>query len=392
MGARACASVASVSRASTRRTDARNSRAPIARAGRDVGRRRDVWLDTDSLECVTVASELNLTHTLLTRDDARGGTFSRACAVDVLRVDDVTGALVDAGGETRGAVVKIATPEDCAAAAREASEANGVVVMEAADGAWSIIPAENLVAAFAGNANAGTLMASVSDATEARVMLEALETGVDGVVLRTNDPSDVRALDAMMREHFGGECAEKISLVGARVTGVSRVGAGDRCAVDACVNFELGEGMLVGSFASGLFLVHAENVECGYVNTRPFRVNAGPTASYCRAPGGKTNYLSELRAGSEILVVDASGRARVANVARVKMERRSLVMIEAEHPDVPGTLAVLLQNAETCRLVRPNGDHVSVSELVAGDEVLVALDRVARHTGVAVDEDAWLER
>ena len=86
------------------------------------------------------------------------------------------------------------------------------------------------------------------------------------------------------------------------------------------------------------------------------------------------------------------GRARVANVARVKMERRSLVMNEAEHPDVPGTLAVLLQNAETCRLVRPNGEHVSVSELVAGDEVLVALDRVARHTGVAVDEDAWLER
>ena len=390
MGTRARRAVAPP-RATRARARARRATRCIPRAGRDADRRRDVWLDTDSLECVAVASERNLTHTLIARDDARAMMFSRACAVDVLRVDGSTGEVVDANGEARGEMMRISTPEDCAGASARAREARGVVVMEAVDGAWSVIPAENLVAAFAGNED-GTLLASVGDAAEARVMLEALETGVDGVVLRTNDPNEVRALDAMMREHFGGECAEKISLVGARVTGVSRVGAGDRCAVDACVNFSPGEGMLVGSFASGLFLVHAENVECGYVNTRPFRVNAGPTASYCRAPGGKTNYLSELRAGSEILVVDSSGRARVANVARVKMERRSLVMIEAEHPDVPGTLAVLLQNAETCRLVRPNGEHVSVSELVAGDEVLVALDRVARHTGVAVDEDAWLER
>ena len=48
--------------------------------------------------------------------------------------------------------------------------------MEAVDGAWSVIPAENLVAAFAGNED-GTLLASVGDAAEARVMLEALETG-----------------------------------------------------------------------------------------------------------------------------------------------------------------------------------------------------------------------
>ena len=68
-----------------------------------------------------------------------------------------------------------------------------------------------------------------------------------------------------------------------------------------------------------------------------------------------------------------------------------MLMIEADHPDA-GTLAVLLQNAETCRLVRPGGAHVSVAELVPGDEVLVLCDRRARHTGVAVEEAAWLER
>ena len=72
-------------------------------------------------------------------------------------------------------------------------------------------------------------------------MLEALETGVDGVCLRTNDPAEVRALADAMRS-FGGIPREKVELVPARVTAVKRVGAGDRCAVDAATNFELGEG------------------------------------------------------------------------------------------------------------------------------------------------------
>ena len=116
-----------------------------------------------------------LTHTLIARDDARAMMFSRACAVDVLRVRGSTGEVVDANGEARGEMMRISTPEDCGGE-RAPREARGVVVMEAVDGAWSVIPAENLVAAFAGNED-GTLLASVGDAAEARVMLEALETG-----------------------------------------------------------------------------------------------------------------------------------------------------------------------------------------------------------------------
>ena len=373
---------------------ARRSDTIVCRASkRDRDRARQCWLQTSNVQCVQTAAELALTTTVVcAARDAE--TFAKSVNCELLVAED-DGSIVDrVQGARRGAFAVIRSPEECArAAAAAASRRDGdVLVMDCVDG-WSIIPAENLVAAFAGTPIDRALFACVHDAAEARVMLEALETGVDGVCLRTNDPAEVRALADAMRS-FGGESSEKLELVPARVTAVKRVGAGDRCAVDAATNFELGEGMLVGSFASGLFLIHAENIECGYVNTRPFRVNAGPTASYVRAPNGKTSYLSELRCGSEIRVCAADGRTRLANVARVKMERRSMLMIEADHPSGPdvGTLAVLLQNAETCRLVRPGGAHVSVAELVPGDEVLVVCDRVARHTGVAVEEDAWLER
>jgi 3-dehydroquinate synthase class II len=46
--------------------------------------------------------------------------------------------------------------------------------------------------------------------------------------------------------------------------------------VDLCSNMAPGEGMLVGSFARGLLLVHSECAESAYINSRPFRVNAGP--------------------------------------------------------------------------------------------------------------------
>ena len=48
--------------------------------------------------------------------------------------------------------------------------------------------------------------------------------------------------------------------------------------------------------------------------------------SYIQVAGGRTEYLSELRSGSEVVVADgASGRQRVALVGRVKVESRPLV-------------------------------------------------------------------
>ena len=51
---------------------------------------------------------------------------------------------------------------------------------------------------------------------------------------------------------------------------------GDRACIDLASMMVPGEGLLVGSFARALFLVHSECAESRYINSRPFRVNAGP--------------------------------------------------------------------------------------------------------------------
>ena len=64
-----------------------------------------------------------------------------------------------------------------------------------------IIPAENLVAAFQGNSRA-TLLAAAPDCAASRVMLEALETGTDGVLLQTDSPTEVRAVLCLRLHSF----------------------------------------------------------------------------------------------------------------------------------------------------------------------------------------------
>ncbi len=53
-----------------------------------------------------------------------------------------------------------------------------------------VIPAENLVAAFQDSGAA--LLGAAASASSARVMLEALEVGTAGVLLRTDDAAEVR--------------------------------------------------------------------------------------------------------------------------------------------------------------------------------------------------------
>jgi hypothetical protein len=53
-----------------------------------------------------------------------------------------------------------------------------------------VIPAENLVAALQGGP--AQLFACAASAADAQVMLEALEVGVQGVLLRSDDPVQVR--------------------------------------------------------------------------------------------------------------------------------------------------------------------------------------------------------
>ncbi len=141
--------------------------------------------------------------------------------------------------------------------------------------------------------------------------------------------------------------------------------------------------MLIGSMSRGLFFVHAETAESPYVASRPFRVNAGAVHAYVRTPDGGTKYLSELKSGDEVQVVDTDGNTREAIVGRVKIEKRPMFRVELA---VDGDrIETLLQNAETIKVATGEG-RKAVTDLEAGDEMLLYYEDVARHFGEAVEE------
>jgi 3-dehydroquinate synthase II len=261
------------------------------------------------------------------------------------------------------------------------------VLLETPD--WTVIPLEDLVAARHGEGLAGRALAIVGTSDEAKLALGALEHGVDGVVLRLEDPADVKpAMAALSRASEGGA---QLALGVATVVKVEELGLGDRACVDTVDILREGEGLLVGSSSGCFLLVHGETIENPYAAVRPFRVNAGAVHSYVIAPGGRTLYLSEAGAGIQVLLVDRDGIGRASHVGRLKIERRPLVLVEVE---VAGSrYNAILQNAETVRLVTPAG-HASVSGLEEGQKVIVYLPSHAsegegatgRHFGRAVPE------
>jgi 3-dehydroquinate synthase II len=251
---------------------------------------------------------------------------------------------------------------------------SATVVVRTTD--WTIIPLENLVA------QADNIFTEVANSEQARNALTVLERGVAGILIKTDDPVELKKTLAIVREQ-----GEQVRLSTARIVAVRQAGLGDRACVDTCSQMEQGQGMLVGNSSGGLFLVHAESVENPYVAPRPFRVNAGPVHAYIRVPGGKTRYLSELVAGDPVLCVDHQGRAQEAVVGRMKIERRPLLLVTAETE--AGEVTTLVQNAETIRLTTPNGEPRSVVALEKGSEVLVAIESAGRHFGHKVEETIW---
>lgn len=238
---------------------------------------------------------------------------------------------------------------------------------------WKIIPLENLIAAR------DRIIAEVKNAQEAKLALEIMEKGADGILLRAESPLEIRKTARLLQQ---GQ--ERFPLVRAKIQDVQALGMGDRVCIDTCTQMERGEGVLVGNSSAGMFLVHAENVETPYCATRPFRVNAGAVHAYLQVPGGQTRYLADLKSGDPVLIVNAKGRAQVAHVGRCKVERRPLLMVTATYRRK--AFSLILQNAETIRLTQPDGEAVSVARLKKGSEVLAYLEEAGRHFGMKVDE------
>lgn len=241
------------------------------------------------------------------------------------------------------------------------------------NGDWKIIPLENLLS------KTNNLFVEIEDLHEGETAFGILERGVDGVVVKNSDPKKVKSIVRRLKEE-----SERFDLLSARVRRIEPLGIGERVCIDTCSSMIIGEGMLVGNSSHGLFLIHSETVENIFVNTRPFRVNAGPIHSYIRLPGGETKYLSEVRSGDRALVVNFEGKSYPTVIGRAKLERRPLALVEAEESGK--IFSVILQNAETIRLTQPDGNPISLVDLKIGSEVLVYREELGRHFGVGVDE------
>jgi 3-dehydroquinate synthase II len=246
---------------------------------------------------------------------------------------------------------------------------------------WKIIPLENLIAEAKGRSK---LLARTTSFDESRAALSTLELGADGIALASHDTNEI----LKTRDLILGQ-PDDISLTTAKVTTVKPIGTGARVCVDTTEILEAGEGLLTGSSSEALFLVEGEVHANPHVNSRPFRVNAGPVSSYILAANGKTRYLSELSAGETVLLIDRRGRTRSVDVARVKIERRPMILVEASIGN--RKLTTIVQNAETVRLVTRDGSK-PVSEIRPGDEVMVRLEEGGRHFGTKISDEMVIER
>ncbi len=247
---------------------------------------------------------------------------------------------------------------------------------------WCVIPLENLIAK---TRDKSKIIAEVSNSKDAKLVLEVLELGTDGVLLKTSNSEELKKTIAIVKKQN-----LTLDLIPAKIVAIKQIGTGARVCVDTCALMIQGEGMLVGCQSSGLFLIEAEVTENPYVQARPFRVNAGSLSMYTFGSLERTRYLSDLKAGEEVLIIDRNGKLRTADVGRIKIELRPLILIEAEAKGK--RIKTILQNAETIRLVTID-TSIPVTDLKINDQVLIHLTKGGgRHFGVAVDAETVIER
>ncbi|MCJ7793491.1 3-dehydroquinate synthase II, partial [Candidatus Bathyarchaeota archaeon] len=103
---------------------------------------------------------------------------------------------------------------------------------------WRVIPLENLIAKARGKSK---LIAEVTTAEDAKLVLEALELGTDGVLLKTSNPNELAKTVKVVKEQM-----PKMALTTAKILSIKPIGTGARVCVDTVDLMVPGEGMLVG--------------------------------------------------------------------------------------------------------------------------------------------------
>ena len=275
-------------------------------------------------------------------------------------------------------IVKINQKEDEAKVIAEKGKIPVIVQNKAnEDGKadWTIIPLENLIS------KTTNLIQTVRTAQQAKIALTTMEKGADGILLETNDFKEIQATAKIIQESNN----EKLKLVEAEILSTEPVAISDRCCIDTGSILPPGKGILAGDTSSAMFLVYNENVISPYCDPRPFRVNAGAVHAYVRIPNNKTQYMMELKSGSEVLIVDKDGNTEVAVVGRNKIEKRPMMLVRAK-TQTGKEVSLIMQNAETIRLTSPDGSPISITHLKKGHKVMAYTEEAGRHFGVQVKE------
>lgn len=240
------------------------------------------------------------------------------------------------------------------------------------------IPLEIVLAAA--DRSEGNTVTVVRDLEEAEIVLGVLERGSDGVLMAPNDVGDSGELVRLTHAD-----SPPMKLEDLEVARVSHVGLGDRVCVDTCSHLGEDEGILVGSYSHGMILCCSETHPLPYMPTRPFRVNAGGLHSYMVGPDNRTSYLSELRAGSEVIAVRTNGETRRVVVGRAKLETRPMLQIDAKSAEGVA-VNLLVQDDWHVRVLGMQSEVRNVTELRPGDKIAGCTLTEPRHVGYAVRE------
>lgn len=243
------------------------------------------------------------------------------------------------------------------------------------------IPLELVIASLQATHTVLVKEIAPDDVDDALVTLGVMEVGADGVMFSPRSQALLEQFAARL-EQFD---ERQVDIEVATVVRTHPVGMGYRSCIDLATLFSETEGMLVGSTSQGGILVCPEVFYLPYMELRPFRVNAGAVHSYVYNFGNHTDYMTELRAGTAVMVVDASGKTRRATVGRMKTELRPLRLIEAEFAGGE-RINILMQDDWHVRIFSAEATPLNITELVPGDKILGHRAVPGRHVGIKVDE------
>lgn len=220
----------------------------------------------------------------------------------------------------------------------------------------------------------------VTEADDGDVSLMTMESGSDGILLASHNLDSIMTLD----KSFQKATKVKFGLKPAKVTAIKHAGMGNRVCIDTTSELGQDEAMLLGSTSQGGLMVCSETHFLPYMDLRPFRVNAGGLHMYIWGPDNFCAYLSDLKAGDKVFAINSKNEARVVTVGRVKIERRPLLLIEAE---IEGKkINTFIQDDWHVRVMGSKGEIRPSAEVEVGDYLLGFLDTPGRHVGFTINE------